>query len=130
MLYLKTCCQRYHYYQYMEGIKKYLNQYLMDVMRKEIYGDDSVQCDYDKINNLMYLKEKLDNMKFDFNNKAIGESMGLDTKTDDEILAKYCLEQTSKYFGNIGVVIEPLLDLYHHGIFGNPIDNNTATVIL
>lgn len=117
MLNLTSCCARMYYNEYYTMIWKYLKEYLDDVLRKELFGDTSVVCDYKKINNLVYLKEKLDHMKTQLDNRLVGISMGLEVPTEEELVDEYCLESTSKYFRTLGVNIEPLLDLYKEGIY-------------
>ena len=120
MLHIKSCCERAYYNQYYTLIWNDLSKIIDNVLRKELFGDDSVICDYKKINDIVYLKEKLDVIKLALDNRTVGISMGIEVESVEDIVSKFCLKETTKYFRNIGINIEPLLDLYNQGIYNTP----------
>ena len=95
MIYYKTCECRELYYAFFGIIKDTLNGLLKILYRKEIYGDSTVSCEYDKINDLMYLKKKTDIIEEIEINQAACDEFGFDCKIE---LPDRCEQETDKYF--------------------------------
>jgi len=95
MIYYKTCECRELYYAFFDKIKAILKSIQRNVFVKEIYGDNTVSCDYDKINDLMYLKKKTDIIERIESNQKVCDDNGFDCKIE---LPDKCEDNTIKYF--------------------------------
>ena len=111
-LIIKNCCTRLHYAKYLTIIANELDNLLNVIYSKELYGDDTVNCQYDRINDFMHLQITLDNYLEEAINSELAPEYGEDGIPKDEILESFCIQKTYEYFYKNGFDIRPLLDLY------------------
>jgi len=101
MINTNLCCAKNHYNRYYVFIEELLITLTDKIKSQELFGDKSVHCNYDFLNDFMYLKEKLDIYLYDKS-----------TNVSDVDKEKYCLEKTYNYFRSKGFDVSKLINLY------------------
>lgn len=110
MLYIKYCCGREHFYKYFDYVKPAINDIIKIALRKELFGDATVICNYNRLNDIKILKDRLDIYVKEVFNVFYGKHLGLPTKSFEELLAELCIDDIIKKYDYIPIL--KILDLY------------------
>ena len=105
------CCMKEESYSFFSKLETH-NPLIINILTKELFGDESVQCDFNLLNDLVYLKTKLDFLQEDVINYETGLSMNMPVGDKEDVFDGYCLEKTIEYFDHYNFNIRTVLDFY------------------